>query len=78
MDGKNGLKEETTFDFKYIPDLHKTTQMEEGEKSGIRQSGVERRNLQTLVLGVGFLSIAAVVAYRVVSGLVRHLMGAGL
>ncbi|MCJ1251119.1 hypothetical protein MMC30_008350 [Trapelia coarctata] len=76
VDGKNGLREETSFDFKYIPDLHKTTQMEEGEKSGIQQSGIERRNLQTLVLGVGFFSIAAVVGYRVVSGLVRHLVGA--
>jgi len=77
VDGKNGLREETTFDFKYIPDLHKTTQMEEGEKSGIRQSGIERRNLQTLVLGVGFFSIVAVVGFRVVSGLVKHLVGVG-
>lgn len=75
VDGKNGLREETTFDFKYIPDLHKTTQMEEGERSGIRQSGIERRNLQTLVLGVVFVSIAAVVGFRVVSGLVGHLVG---
>lgn len=75
VDGQNGLREETTFDFKYIPDLHKTTQMEDGEKSGIRQSGIERRNLQTLVLGMGFVSIAAVVGFRLVSGLVGQLVG---
>ncbi|MCJ1402258.1 hypothetical protein MMC11_005478 [Xylographa trunciseda] len=72
VDGKHGLQEETTFDFKYIPDMHKTTCLEDSDNSGLKQPGIERRNLQALLVGCGFLSIAAVVGYRVMSGLARH------
>ncbi|MCJ1476469.1 hypothetical protein MMC13_005135 [Lambiella insularis] len=69
VDGKYGLGRETSFDFKYIPDMHKITHREEADLSGIRQPGIERRNLQAFVLGCGFVAVSAVVGYRVVSGL---------
>ncbi|MCJ1290998.1 hypothetical protein MMC34_002540 [Xylographa carneopallida] len=72
VDGKYGLQHETTFDFKYIPDMHKTTHREEPDRSGLTQPGIERRNLQALLLGCGFLSVSAVVGYRIVSGLAKH------
>ncbi|MCJ1413306.1 hypothetical protein MMC19_007411 [Ptychographa xylographoides] len=77
VDGKYGLREETNFDFKYIPDLHKTTHHEEPDRSGLTRPGIERRNLQALLLGCAFLGVSVAVGYRVVGGLVRHLLGAG-
>lgn len=50
-----GLGEETNFDFKYIPDFHHMTGKGEIQNSGLKQQGVERRNLKTLI-------IAAIVA----------------
>lgn len=56
VEGKYGLGEETVFDFKYVPDFHVTT--EKGEAlEGIRQPGIERRNLKALVYAVGVLGV---------------------
>ena len=70
--GKHGLREESSFDFKYVPDLHKTTHAEDREMTGLQQAGIERRNLQTLLLGCGALSVAAVMGVRVASGLAGY------
>lgn len=63
VEGKHGLKEETNFDFKYIPDLHKTTHLEGPLGTGVMNHGVERRNLIALgiagaVLGLGLVLIS--------------------
>lgn len=57
IESKGGLGAETTFDFKYVPELSKTTQMEDPEESGLKHPGVERRNLQAFILGCGFLVV---------------------
>ena len=72
--GEHGLQEETTFDFKYIPDLQKTTQMEEPEKTGLKQAGVERRNLQALVMGCGFFGITIYVGIKLVGRLTNQIV----
>lgn len=64
VENKQGLGEETTFDFKYIPDLSKNTQMEDAPETGIKQSGIERRNLQALVIGVAVLAFAGYLGYK--------------
>lgn len=51
MDNKSGLGGETTFDFKYIPDLSRTTQKDDGPKIEPDQPGIEWRNLQALIIG---------------------------
>ncbi len=74
---KSGLGKESTFDFKYIPDLSMKTQMEDALEPGVKNGGVERRNLQALgigcivfVLAVIFgLNIVPVVIKRAVKGL---------
>ncbi|MCJ1259807.1 hypothetical protein MMC24_007646 [Lignoscripta atroalba] len=75
VEGKHGLGEETTFDFKYVPDLHIMTEMEDLGETGIKQPGIERRNLQALVIGLGFFGVTAFVGFKIVSGLARKLLG---
>ena len=55
MENESGLGRETTFDFKYIPNFSKSTQMENETERRSDQSGIERRNFQTLVIGCGVL-----------------------
>ena len=50
VESKAGLGEETMFEFKYIPDFSKKTQMEEPEASGSKGSGIEKRNLRAFVI----------------------------
>ena len=65
IENKGGLGAETTFDFKYVPELSKTTQMEDPEESGLKHPGVERRNLQAFILGCSFLAICGYVGLSV-------------
>jgi hypothetical protein len=67
VEGKYGLKEESSFDFKYLPDLGKMTQAEAAEKSGITEPGVERRNLKALVLGSAFLGFSVYLGTKLVA-----------
>jgi len=64
VEDKQGLGEETTFDFKYIPDLSKSTQMEDAPETGIKQSGIERRNLQALIVGCALLAFAGYLGFK--------------
>jgi hypothetical protein len=52
----HGLGEETNFDFKYIPNFDTTTSMGE-YVSGLKESGVERRNLSALCMGSAVMGI---------------------
>ncbi len=54
----HGLGEETNFDFKYIPNFDRTTLMGE-YVSGLKESGVERRNLRALCLGSAAIGIVS-------------------
>ena len=74
MENKNGLGEETSFDFKYIPDLSKTTKMEDAEESGINAPGIERRNLQALAIACGLLGVAGFVGFKILGAVARRIM----
>lgn len=56
------------FEFKYIPDLSRKTQMEDGIQSRVKKAGIEERNLQALSIGcilfifVGFFGLKMVPA----------------
>jgi len=69
---KYGLKgEESTFDFKYVPEYSTITEMGECEEEKATYSHVERRNLKTVVVAVGLMGVGALVALKVASGIVR-------
>jgi len=51
VENKGGLGKETVFEFKYVPDFSKKTQREDPEDTGLKQPGVERRNLQAFAVG---------------------------
>ncbi len=69
IESNDGLGEETTFDFKYIPTLSKQTQMEKSSETSVRQSGIERRNLHAFVIGCGLLCCGAYLIWTAVSTL---------
>lgn len=72
MHTKYGLKgEETKFDFKYVPEYSTITEMGECMEEKATSSYVERRNLKTVVIAVGVMSVGAFVAFKVASGIVR-------
>ncbi|KAK4547891.1 hypothetical protein LTR36_010610 [Oleoguttula mirabilis] len=71
---KYGLKgEETTFDFKYVPEYSTITEMGECQEEKATSSYVERRNLKTVVIAAGVMSVGAFVAFKVASGIVRSI-----
>jgi hypothetical protein len=70
----HGLGEETNFDFKYIPNFDTTTPKGENE-SGLKESGVERRNLRTLVIASAFMGIVSYFCLRSTFGLVGNVRG---
>ncbi|KAI9820644.1 MAG: hypothetical protein M1827_005013 [Pycnora praestabilis] len=73
---KTGLGEETNFEFKYIPEFHTTTELGEAQEVvGLKQPGVERRNLKTLVIAIGVFSVASYCGLRVFSGVIRKILG---
>lgn len=55
----HGLGAETNFDFKYIPDFHTSTKQEGVEEIGLTKSGIERRNLRTLIIASTIVCIAS-------------------
>ena len=69
---KYGLKgDETTFDFKYVPEYSTITEMGECEEEKADHSYVESRNRNTFIVGVTVIGVGTWVAYRVLSGIVR-------
>ena len=71
---KYGLKgEETTFDFKYVPEYSTITEMGECEEEKSTYSAIESRNLKTFVVAVGVMAVGTFVAFKVASGIVRSI-----
>ncbi|KAK0316595.1 hypothetical protein LTR01_000344 [Friedmanniomyces endolithicus] len=69
-----GLKgEESTFDFKYVPEYSTITEMGECMEEKATHSDVERRNLKTFVIAVGVVAVGTWVGVKVVSGIVRRI-----
>jgi hypothetical protein len=55
----HGLGAETNFDFKYIPDFSAGAAQGGMEETGATESGVELRNLKTLIVASATICIAS-------------------
>ncbi|KAI9789008.1 MAG: hypothetical protein M1835_001958 [Candelina submexicana] len=75
VEHKHGLGEETYFELKYIPDFGQTTEMDEPEEVGLKQAGIERRNLRTLVVAVGFMAVATWCGIKILTSIPRKIFG---
>ena len=53
------------FDFKYIPDISKETQMEDALTSDLKEAEIERRNLQALGIGCVVFALVAVLGLKI-------------
>ncbi|CAD6593736.1 MAG: hypothetical protein ASARMPREDX12_007493 [Alectoria sarmentosa] len=69
---ESGLGEETTFDFKYIPDLSKKTQIEDVLETGVKKAGIEQRNLQALGIGCILFALTACFGLKIVIAVVKR------
>ena len=72
IENESGLGQETTFEFKYIPDFSKSTQMEDAPSTGIKGKGIEQRNLQALVIGCSLIGVVGYFGAKVVIGAVKR------
>ncbi|KAL8679723.1 MAG: hypothetical protein Q9186_003995 [Xanthomendoza sp. 1 TL-2023] len=72
VEDKHGLGQETIFEFKYVPNLSKTTKAEKGRGTLVRRGGVEKRNLQAFVLGCIGITGVVWVAIRFLIRLLRE------
>ena len=74
VNNKGGLGEETTFDFKYIPNLSKKTQMEDASETGVNKAknGIERRNLQALGIGCFLIALAGFFGFKISAAIVKR------
>lgn len=64
-----GLGTETNFDFKYVPQLGRTTELGHPEGSRLRIGASERQGLATLMLAAALVAAVAWSGFRVASGL---------
>lgn len=69
VEGKYGLGQETVFDFKYIPDFNVITARAGDEQTKMMEAGVERRNLNTLLIATGCLLFTGYVGLKVTAGI---------
>lgn len=78
VEDKQGLGGESVFEFKYIPDLSKTTKMERGRDAPAQSRGNEKRSFWVLLLSV--CSVCAVVwmAANMLVNLLRVVITAAL
>lgn len=78
VENKNGLGQESVFEFKYVPEFSTRTEKGESEETGVKQPGIERRNLKTLIIamvvlgGIGWFS--AQIALRLLRSFGRFLL----
>lgn len=64
VEDKQGLGEETVFDFKHIPALSKTTKAEKARSTSAVRNGTERRNLRAFLFGCFFLLAMTFIGLR--------------
>lgn len=76
VESKYGLKgEETSFEFKYVPEYSTITEMGEGGGAKLKYSGVEGRNLKTLLVATGVVAVGTVVGVKVGLWTLRSVWG---
>ncbi|KAJ9623547.1 hypothetical protein H2203_005809 [Taxawa tesnikishii (nom. ined.)] len=74
VESKYGLKgEETSFDFKYVPEYSTITEMGESEGAQLQYSGIEGRNLKTFLIATGVLAVGMVCSVKVGLGIARSI-----
>ena len=76
VEGKSGLQGETNFEFKYVPNLHKTTTLEAAPNPVLKNYGIERRNLRVFVIACGLLALMVFVGLRSLKLFFCHNTGA--
>ncbi|KAL9592857.1 MAG: hypothetical protein Q9219_007717, partial [cf. Caloplaca sp. 3 TL-2023] len=59
IEDKHGLGQESMFEFKYVPNLSKTTKLERSSSNTIQKNAVEKRNLRAFVLGCATICLAS-------------------
>lgn len=64
-----GLGRETNFDFKYVPQLGRTTELGQPEGSRLRIGTPERQGLTALMLAAALVAAVAWSGFRAASGL---------
>ena len=64
MESKYGLVEESSFEFKYVPESSKRTEMEDRPKLHLSEPGVERRNLKAFVIASCFVFVLAYLTFK--------------
>ncbi|EHY57665.1 hypothetical protein HRR90_002259 [Exophiala dermatitidis] len=74
VEGKYGLGEKTVFDFKYVPDYNVLTARGGDEQAKAKVVGIERRNLNTLLVATGFLVAAGYVGLTMTSAIVGRIL----
>jgi hypothetical protein len=72
-DRTHGLGEETNFDLKYIPNFDTTLKGE--YVSSLKESGVGRGNLRTLLMATGFIGVVSYFCLKIVFGIVGSIRG---
>lgn len=65
-----GLGSETNFDFKYVPQLGRTTELGQPENSRLRIGAPEGQGLTTLILAAALVVSVAWSGFRAASGLI--------
>jgi hypothetical protein len=73
VEGKHGLGEETLFDFKYVPDFHVTTEVGDDNQVGIKEHGIERRNLKVLLIGLTCAGVGIYTGIYVASSIFQRI-----
>jgi hypothetical protein len=71
VENKHGLGETSVFDFKYIPEFNTNTKMADSEGTGLKQPGIERRNLKALLTGLGVLTVTGICGLKIMLAFVH-------
>lgn len=75
IENKGGLGEESVFEFKHVPDLSKKTRREDPVHTGLKQPGIERRNLQAFAVGCCILIIFGCCWIRLIGSMLTKFKG---
>ncbi|KAJ9624396.1 hypothetical protein H2204_010849 [Knufia peltigerae] len=73
VEGKFGLGRETVFDFKYIPDYNVLTARGGDDEVKARETSVERKYRNTLLIAVGCITIAGYAGLKITSMLLARI-----
>ena len=70
VEGKDGLKGTSSFEFQYVPEHLKTTEAEDGQSGILKPRGTELRSLKTLLAMILMLCLC----YYIISWVLRSII----